>query len=256
MSARRLGVSYSRFSDPKQAGGDSTDRQEREYRAFCERHNLTPGKEVFADRGRSGYSGEHRTRGKLGQLLEAAKAGRFESGTVVVIEGLGSSWPAAPGSANGAYRRAAPHRRQYRRLPTQRDFHRGGFRDAQMDDSGGVHPASASGIETESGTRRGIVGTPASRREGGRETGRKPPSRLARKSGRETPRDSRTGRGDPPNLHPGGGRVGTYPHHQGVGEGEGSRLRPEDHSRTTNALAVLRRLVQAVCTRCCSGIAG
>ena len=85
-STRRIAVSYSRFSDPKQADGDSTDRQEREYRAFCQRHNLTPGKEVFADRGRSGYHGEHRTRGRLGQLLEAAKEGRFDPGTVVVIE--------------------------------------------------------------------------------------------------------------------------------------------------------------------------
>jgi DNA invertase Pin-like site-specific DNA recombinase len=83
---RRTGVSYSRFSSPLQATGDSADRQERLYRAFCVRHNLTPGKEVFADRGRSGYHGEHRTKGKLGQLIEAAKDGRFDPGTVVVIE--------------------------------------------------------------------------------------------------------------------------------------------------------------------------
>lgn len=83
---RRTAVSYSRFSDPKQAAGDSAERQERLYRAFCERHNLTPGKEVFSDRGRSGYHGEHRTKGKLGQLIEAAKEGRFDPGTVIVIE--------------------------------------------------------------------------------------------------------------------------------------------------------------------------
>lgn len=50
------------------------------YRAFWERHNLTPGKKVFADRGRSGYSGEYRNRGQLGKLIDAAKAGRFERG--------------------------------------------------------------------------------------------------------------------------------------------------------------------------------
>ena len=83
---RRTAVSYSRFSDPKQAGGDSAERQADLYRAFCEKHNLTPGKEVFADRGRSGYSGEHRTRGRLGHLIDAAKDGRFDPGTVVVIE--------------------------------------------------------------------------------------------------------------------------------------------------------------------------
>ena len=83
---RRTAVSYSRFSDPKQAGGDSAERQERLYREFCERHDLSPGKEVFADRGRSGYHGEHRTRGRLGQLIDAAKDGRFDPGTVIVIE--------------------------------------------------------------------------------------------------------------------------------------------------------------------------
>src|SRR5437762_11330 len=83
---RRHAVSYSRFSDPKQAAGDSTERQEREYRAFCQRHNLTPGKEVFADHGRSGYHDAHRQRGRLGQLLVAAKDGRFDPGTVVVVE--------------------------------------------------------------------------------------------------------------------------------------------------------------------------
>jgi DNA invertase Pin-like site-specific DNA recombinase len=85
-ATRRLAVSYSRFSDPKQAEGDSSERQDREYRAFCERHNLTPGKEVYADRGRSGYHDEHRTKGRLGELVAAAKDGRFDPGTVVVIE--------------------------------------------------------------------------------------------------------------------------------------------------------------------------
>lgn len=87
MSARRrTAVSYSRFSDPSQAGGDSADRQERMYRDFCQRHNLTPGKEVFADRGLSGYHDTHRKKGRLGDLVAAAKAGRFDPGTVVVIE--------------------------------------------------------------------------------------------------------------------------------------------------------------------------
>src|SRR5262249_31525735 len=83
---RRTAVSYSRFSCLLQSMGDSEDRQEREYRAFCTRHNLTPGKEVFADKGRSGYHGDHRTHGRLGQLIDAPKHGRFDPGTVVVIE--------------------------------------------------------------------------------------------------------------------------------------------------------------------------
>ena len=61
-ATRRTAVSYSRFSCMLQADGDSADRQDRMYRHFCERHNLTPGKEVFADKGRSGFTGEHRSK--------------------------------------------------------------------------------------------------------------------------------------------------------------------------------------------------
>lgn len=83
---RRLAISYSRFSDPKQADGDSEDRQDRMFRDFCQQHNLTPLTEVFADRGRSGYKDEHRKKGRLGQLVAMAKDGRFEPGTIIVVE--------------------------------------------------------------------------------------------------------------------------------------------------------------------------
>jgi DNA invertase Pin-like site-specific DNA recombinase len=83
---RRTAISYSRFSDPKQAAGDSEDRQDQDFRAFCARHDLTPLPEVYADRGRSGYKDEHRKKGRLGELIAAAKDGRFEPGTVIVIE--------------------------------------------------------------------------------------------------------------------------------------------------------------------------
>jgi DNA invertase Pin-like site-specific DNA recombinase len=86
MSQRRTAVSYSRFSDPKQAAGDSEGRQADLFRDFCLRHNLTPGPEVYADRGKSGYRDEHRKKGRLGQLIAAAKDGRFDPGTVIVVE--------------------------------------------------------------------------------------------------------------------------------------------------------------------------
>jgi DNA invertase Pin-like site-specific DNA recombinase len=86
MSAPRdPGVSYRRISDPKQVLGDGEDRQARDFRSFCERHNLTPVAETFADR-RSGYKDEHRRKGRLGVLIAMAKAGSFEPGTVIVIE--------------------------------------------------------------------------------------------------------------------------------------------------------------------------
>jgi DNA invertase Pin-like site-specific DNA recombinase len=85
-AARRLGLSYLRFSAPKQAEGDSEERQERDFRRFCQRHNLCPLREVYADRGKSGYTGAHRKKGRLGELIEAVKSGRIEKGTVIVVE--------------------------------------------------------------------------------------------------------------------------------------------------------------------------
>jgi DNA invertase Pin-like site-specific DNA recombinase len=85
-TTRRLGISYSRFSSPRQSEGDSEDRQVRMYRDFCGRHNLTPLAEAFADRGRSGYKDEHRKKGRLGVLVAMAKDKRFEPGTVIVVE--------------------------------------------------------------------------------------------------------------------------------------------------------------------------
>jgi DNA invertase Pin-like site-specific DNA recombinase len=83
---KRLAISYSRFSDPRQAEGDSESRQADMFRAFCARHDLIPLAEVFADRGRSGYHDEHRKRGRLGQLIAMARDSRFDPGTVVVVE--------------------------------------------------------------------------------------------------------------------------------------------------------------------------
>jgi DNA invertase Pin-like site-specific DNA recombinase len=87
-SARRNGLSYKRYSDPKQGKGDSEGRQDDDYRSFCRRHNLTPLAldDHYTDRGRSGYHDEHRKKGRLGKLVVDAKDGRFEPGTVIVIE--------------------------------------------------------------------------------------------------------------------------------------------------------------------------
>jgi DNA invertase Pin-like site-specific DNA recombinase len=85
-AVRRLGLSYLRFSDPKQGQGDSEGRQDRDFRRFCQRHNLTPLREVYADRGRSGYHDEHRKKGRLGELIAAARNGSIEKGTVIVVE--------------------------------------------------------------------------------------------------------------------------------------------------------------------------
>jgi DNA invertase Pin-like site-specific DNA recombinase len=84
--ARHIGISYTRFSGITQRKGDSQDRQDLDYRNFCQRHNLTPLTQVFADKGRSGYTDEHRKKGKLGVLVAMAKDKHFDPGTVIVVE--------------------------------------------------------------------------------------------------------------------------------------------------------------------------
>src|SRR6516164_1127378 len=80
-SRRRMGLSYKRYSDPyKQSKGDSEGRQDRDYRSFCRRHNLTPislDNDYYTDRGRSGFHDEHRKKGRLGQLVADAKNEMF-----------------------------------------------------------------------------------------------------------------------------------------------------------------------------------
>jgi DNA invertase Pin-like site-specific DNA recombinase len=86
MSAKKLAVSYARWSDPKQDTGDSRNRQEQDYRSFVQSHNLTPSGQAFTDEGTSGFRGKHRQKGQLKQLVEAAKAGTWDKGTVIVVE--------------------------------------------------------------------------------------------------------------------------------------------------------------------------
>jgi DNA invertase Pin-like site-specific DNA recombinase len=84
---KRLAVSYSRLSDPKQRKGTGARRQALAFRIFCRVHNLTPSGEVYSDtEGLSGYHGAHLKKGRLKALAEMAEDGRFEAGTVVVIE--------------------------------------------------------------------------------------------------------------------------------------------------------------------------
>jgi DNA invertase Pin-like site-specific DNA recombinase len=86
-TAKDPGLSYTRYSAGKQGAGDSQDRQDEAFHSFCRNHRLTPLAESFADRGRSGYHDEHRKKGRLGDLIAAAKVpGRFPPRTVVVVE--------------------------------------------------------------------------------------------------------------------------------------------------------------------------
>jgi DNA invertase Pin-like site-specific DNA recombinase len=85
-SEARPGVSYTRWSDPKQGQGDSEARQAEAFRGFCQRHNLTPWAEAYLDKGLSGYKDHHRTKGKLGVLIGHAQENRFPLRAVIVVE--------------------------------------------------------------------------------------------------------------------------------------------------------------------------
>jgi DNA invertase Pin-like site-specific DNA recombinase len=83
----RDGVSYTRYSFKRQEKGDSEGRQDREFLEFCRTHGLNPVEKTdYADRGASGFKGEHIRRGRLKQLIEDAGAGKFRPGTVIVVE--------------------------------------------------------------------------------------------------------------------------------------------------------------------------
>jgi DNA invertase Pin-like site-specific DNA recombinase len=80
------GVSYDRISQARQAGGDGIARQDRGFQRFCEKHGLRPLPDTFVDEGRSGWTGAHRTKGKLGQLIAMAQDRAFPPRTVIVVE--------------------------------------------------------------------------------------------------------------------------------------------------------------------------
>jgi DNA invertase Pin-like site-specific DNA recombinase len=75
-SKRELAISYLRFSDPKQAKGHSAQRQLEGGQSYADAHNLIII-DSFEDHGFSGYTGRHRSKGALGDLVRLAKEGVF-----------------------------------------------------------------------------------------------------------------------------------------------------------------------------------
>lgn len=80
--------SYTRFSSPEQAFGDSLRRQSSTALAWCERK---PGIELdteltFADHGRSAFRGAQFEEGALGRFVELVSTGVIPSGSYLLIE--------------------------------------------------------------------------------------------------------------------------------------------------------------------------
>src|SRR5438094_7524036 len=81
-------VSYHRFSTVGQARGDSTRRQAKLTAEYCRRNGLRLI-DTFLDAGLSGYKGANLgDQGALRALLDAAKAGIFKPGTLLIVESL------------------------------------------------------------------------------------------------------------------------------------------------------------------------
>lgn len=81
--------SYLRFSDPRQASGNSAERQIQYAQRWAAARGLTLDDTLsLRDEGLSAYHQNHVSRGALGAFLVAIEEGRITSGSVLVVEGL------------------------------------------------------------------------------------------------------------------------------------------------------------------------
>jgi DNA invertase Pin-like site-specific DNA recombinase len=87
-SATRV-ISYTRFSSPKQAQGDSYRRQTDMAIRWCAQHGLELDTELrFEDLGVSGFSGANARRGALAALKRMVEDGTIAKGAILLIEAL------------------------------------------------------------------------------------------------------------------------------------------------------------------------
>ncbi|MEX0610302.1 MAG: recombinase family protein [Balneolaceae bacterium] len=86
-----LAYSYIRFSKPQQAKGDSERRQTEDINpeAIAQKLGLRLDDKLnLIDRGKSGFTGEHRTKGALGEFERLIEDGEITPGSVLIIEEL------------------------------------------------------------------------------------------------------------------------------------------------------------------------
>ena len=81
-------ISYIRFSSSAQEQGDSIRRQVELSERYAEKHNLSPLKNAYVDRGVSGYSGKNIDSGALHEILSLIENGKIPVGTYLLIESL------------------------------------------------------------------------------------------------------------------------------------------------------------------------
>lgn len=80
--------SYSRFSKPEQARGDSLRRQTDLAEKYAKEHDLELDRTLKADEGLSAYSGANLKKGHLGQFMEKVRGGKVPKGSFLLVESL------------------------------------------------------------------------------------------------------------------------------------------------------------------------
>ncbi|WP_448125816.1 recombinase family protein [Pseudomonas veronii] len=81
--------SYLRFSDPRQANGNSMDRQLAYAMAWAMKNSMVLDESLtLKDEGLSAYHERHVKQGALGAFLRAIDEGRIPRGSVLIVEGL------------------------------------------------------------------------------------------------------------------------------------------------------------------------
>lgn len=88
-ASQGLVYSYLRFSDPRQAAGNSADRQAEYAKSWAAARGLTLDESLsLRDEGLSAFHQRHIKQGALGVFLQAVDEGRIPAGSVLVVEGL------------------------------------------------------------------------------------------------------------------------------------------------------------------------
>lgn len=97
-----LVYSYMRFSDPRQATGNSSERQGAYAARWAQEHGLRLDETLtMRDEGLSAYHQRHVKSGALGVFLVAVEEGRVPAGSVLIVEGLDRLSRAEPMVAQG-----------------------------------------------------------------------------------------------------------------------------------------------------------
>jgi DNA invertase Pin-like site-specific DNA recombinase len=85
---KRYAVRYARWSSGEQGDGESLNRQDREFKEFCRKHDLEPlpGFELPPDAGISAYKSANIKKGSLADFLLLARSGQVPRSTVLCVE--------------------------------------------------------------------------------------------------------------------------------------------------------------------------